>query len=83
MEREITLKVYYYSNAVKEDSLKKIYKKGILPGLQAQVFNNRILDGLSKNDVELLADTVIPTSKGLIDETFLTIPDESYYHYHK
>ena len=77
------MKVYYYSNAVKEDSLKKIYKKGILPGLQAQVFNNRILDGLAKNDVELTADTVIPTSKELIDETFLTIPDEGYYHYHK
>ncbi|MCF0114440.1 MAG: glycosyltransferase [Erysipelotrichaceae bacterium] len=77
------MKVYYFSYAIKEDTINKIYTLGQFPGFQVQVFNRSIINGLIKNGYDVTCDTNIPVSKNLIKETFLTVPNEDIYEYHK
>ena len=58
-----------------------LYKKN-KPGQQVQIFNRLIVDGLLKNDVNVLCRSVVPTSRDLIDKTFYKVKNDnniSYY----
>lgn len=77
------MKVYYFSYAIKEETIDKIYTLGKYPGFQVQVFNRSIINGIKENGYDITCDTNIPTSKVLIDKTFFTVPNEDIYEYHK
>ena len=74
------MKINYYSTLISEDLLKKLYKDK-KPGMQVQVFNRLMVDGLLKNDVEVTCYSSIPASKEIINKTFIRINDESFYKY--
>ncbi len=77
------MKIHYYSYLIRESLYKKLYKKKEKPGMQAQVFNKLIVDGLIKNNVEVKCFSTIPTSKALFDETFLQVTNDKLFKYFK
>lgn len=74
------MKINYYSALISENLLNKLYKNK-KPGMQVQVFNRLIVDGLIKNNIDVTCYSSIPASKEIINKTFVSINDESFYKY--
>lgn len=74
--------INYYSNLISEQLFKNLYKNN-KPGVQVQVFNGLIVDGLIKNGCDVTCLSVIPVSKSLINSNYISIKDELYFKYYK
>lgn len=74
------MNINYYSNLISENLLENLYKND-KPGLQAQVFNRLVVEGLIKNNVSITCYSNIPTTKDLINKLYLKVNDELYFKY--
>ena len=74
------MNINYYSNLISENLLENLYKND-KPGLQAQVFNRLVVEGLIKNNVSISCYSNIPTTKDLINKLYLKVNDELYFKY--
>lgn len=75
------MRINYYSALISEKLLETLYKNK-KPGLQAQVFNRLIVDGLIENNVRITCYSNIPTSKELINKIFMKVENELYFKYY-
>ncbi|MGB4614118.1 MAG: glycosyltransferase [Erysipelotrichaceae bacterium] len=75
------MRINYYSALISEKLLETLYKNK-KPGLQAQVFNRLIVDGLIENNVKITCYSNIPTSKELINKIFMKVENELYFKYY-
>lgn len=74
------MNINYYSNLISENLLHNLYKND-KPGLQAQVFNRLVVEGLIKNNVGVTCYSNIPTTKELINKLYLKVENDSYFKY--
>ena len=75
------MEIYYLSTLISEKLYSSLYKKDEKPGIQVQVFNNLIVQGLIENGVNVKCLSAVPTSKELFDETFIKPENDLYFEY--
>ncbi|MCR5449559.1 MAG: O-antigen ligase family protein [Solobacterium sp.] len=73
--------ICFFTNAVEEDTYRKIFTKSVRPGQQSQKFNRLIAEGFKLNGNKVTCCTAVPVSAAIADYLIKKIKDHDIYHY--
>ena len=73
--------IYFISNVMREEQFNSLFCNEKKPGQQIQKFNRLIVEGIQKNNREIVCYSAVTVSKRLLDKTILRLNNDSLYHY--
>ena len=73
--------IYFISSVMREELFDNLFRKEKKPGHQIQKFNRLIVEGIQKNNREIICYSAVTVSKQLLNQTFLKLENDSLYHY--
>ena len=73
--------IFFISNVMREEQFNNLFHNEKKPGQQIQKFNRLIVEGIQKNNREIICYSAVTVSKQLLNDTILKLKNDALYHY--